>query len=113
MGFLSSMITGFEDLCTDTVTIEPYQSQDAYGVVTYADAVTYRARVTGKQQRVATITGEERVSRVKVFILGSTGITTRDRITLPADWPGPSQPAILAIERMKDEVGNVYETVYG
>jgi hypothetical protein len=95
----------FRDLMTDTVTIAPYQSTSKYATEGYGAPVTYKARVVGQNRNVITIAGDEKISRVTVY-LGSipTTIGPLDRITLPARFQ-PMQPPILAIEHEPDEHG--------
>lgn len=99
------------DWCLDQITVEPFSCQDSYGVASYGSSVTYQARVTGQLKRVTSFAGEERVTTVTVYVSGSTGITVRDRITLPSGWT-PSQPEIVAVSRIPDEAGAWWETLY-
>ena len=95
--------TDFLDMCPHTVTVEPFSSLDQYGAKTYGTAVTHRARVQGKTQMVRTLTGEETVSTVTVYLAAST-VGVKDRITLPSPFT-PTQPAILNVQRVSDESG--------
>jgi hypothetical protein len=104
------MIDEFLDFLIQTVTIEPYLGQDAYGKATYGDPVEIQARVVGKHRLVRTVTGDEKVSTVTVYLGEVRGVTVRDRITLPAPFV-PSQPLILAVETTPDELGIHHERV--
>lgn len=104
-------MSDWDDLLTTSVDVEVWASQDEYGVVTYADAVSVQARVSGRLRVVTTPTGEERVSTVSVYLKDPIGVTVRDRVTLPAGWT-PAQPPILAVGRCPDETGVIYETIY-
>jgi len=106
-----SLLDAVAPLCQQTVTVEPYASQDAYGAETYGSPVTYQARVVGKVRRITAASGEERVSTVTVYLVDSTGLTTRDRVTLPDGWT-PSQPTILAVARVPDASGAEHEVLY-
>jgi hypothetical protein len=104
-------MSDWDPFLTETVTVEPYASQDEYGVASYGAAVSVAARVTGKVRRVSSFTGLERVSTVTVYLKDSPGVGPRDRLTLPSGWT-PSQPEILSVTRCPDERGMIYETVY-
>lgn len=99
------------DLLPDTVNIAPYSSIDQHGTVTYGANVEYQARVEGRVRMVRDPEGNERVSTVTVYLASSPGISPKDRLTLPAGYT-PSQPRIIAVERMPDENGAYYEAVY-
>lgn len=99
----------FLDLCPHRVTIEPFASLDPYGTTTYGTAVTYQARVQGKSQMVTSQSGEEVVSLVQVYLNGT--VTPQDRITLPAPF-SPTQPSILAVQRVSDEYGQHHQVVF-
>lgn len=100
----------FLDMCPHTVTVEPFVSFDQYSAKTYGSAVTYRARVQGKTQMVMTLSGEEAVSTVTVYLAAGT-IGAQDRITLPSPF-APTQPNILSVQRVSDESGQHHIAVY-
>ena len=103
-------ISEWADLMPDTVTLEPWTGQDGYGEPTYGDPVTYPARVVGKTRLVRTVSGEEKVSTVTVYLGAVPGASPQDRVTLPSRFV-PQQPIILAIERIPDETGALYDAV--
>ena len=80
----------------DTVTIEAYVSQNAYGEPTYGSPTTYPARVEIKSRRIAGSGGVEIAARGRVLLLTTTVPSSKDRMTLPA-WAAPTQPPILAV----------------
>src|SRR3990167_2682191 len=89
----------------DSVTIEPYASQNGAGEATYGTSVTYRARCVGKIQKVLDGMGGERVSTVTTYLMAApTGLTPRDRITLPTVF-SPRQPQILSVAIEPSERG--------
>lgn len=100
----------WDDLMLDTVTIEPFVSMDEYSKPTYGDAEIYRARITGKLQKIVAHTGEDKVSKVRIYLVGTPAISVFDRITLPSGWT-PTQPPILAVGMIPDETGMVYVTI--
>jgi len=104
-------IDDFSDLLTQSVTIEPYSSSDGYGGATYGAAVTYKARVVGKQQLVKAISGQDKVSMFTVYLKSNAAIDSRSRITLPADYV-PNTPPILAVGLYPDEDGIHHTQIY-
>lgn len=95
------------DLMTDTVTVTPWTSDDAYGAPQYAaTGTTYPARVEYRAQLVVNRQGREVVSNTTVYFGHNSagafpGLTTRDRLTLP----DATSPEILSIKRLTDETG--------
>ena len=105
------MEAALRSLMRDTVTLEPYASQNKSAEETFGTAVTYKARVVGRIKAVIDLTGQERVSSVTTYFGASLTVTPRDRITLPAPFV-PTQPKILAVEQIPDERGQYCTVVY-
>lgn len=101
--------TDFLDCCPHSVTVEPFSSLDQYSAKTYGAAVTHRARVQGKTQMVNTLSGEEKVSTVTVYLATGT-IGAQDRLTLPSPFT-PTQPDILSVQFVSDEAGQHHTVV--
>lgn len=99
----------FLDFCPHSITVEPFASVDQYGAYTYGAPVVYRARVQGKNQVITNMMGEEAVSTIQVYLNGT--VTPQDRVTLPAPFV-PTQPNILAIQRVSDESGQHHQVIY-
>jgi hypothetical protein len=96
------MHPSLQAMLTQTITLEPYQSQDAYGTPQYGSPVTLAARVEYRPRRVLTSLGEERVSRGRVFVDGAApAFDLRDRLTLPDG----TRPALLVAAPVYDEQG--------
>ncbi len=93
-----------------TVTLEPWASQDSKGQATYGAAVSHRAQVTHRQKMVRTTDGREVIATTQVILAGAVSVTTKARITLPASMT-PTSPPILAVETFPDERGAVHTTV--
>lgn len=107
-----SGISVWLDLMPDTVTVEPYSSQNKYGEESYGAAVSYRARCVGKVVKVTDMNGNERVSTVTTYLNAApTSLTVRDRITLPSRFT-VTTPEILAIGLVPDESGHHHAVVY-
>jgi hypothetical protein len=91
-------------LLTETVTHEAFTGvQDAYGAPAFAGSVTHPARVEFTVRRIVDHTGQERMSRCKVFLDGDVTIDLRDRLVLPDG----TAPPILALSSPRDLSGNV------
>ncbi len=102
------MITELRAFMTSTITVEPWKSQDQYGVPTYDAKISIVARISEKPTRVLDATGQTVVTGAVAWTdAGSTVITAKDRITLPDG----SQPPLLAVHRMPDENGTVFTTL--
>ena len=97
------MFGEWNDMLPHTVTVEPFAGVDTYGSYTYGSAVTYKARVQGKNQLIMNQTGEEAVSHVTIYLAASS-INPKDRITLPAPF-SPTVPSILDVQYVSDESG--------
>jgi hypothetical protein len=97
------MHPAFLRLFTDTVQHAAYAGQDAYGKPNYATPVSRSARVEYKVRRVVDATGQERVSRSRVFLDGDVTIDMRDQLVLSDG----TRPPILVLYSPKDLDGNV------
>lgn len=90
-------------MLTDTVIHAAYVSQDAYGKPVYGTPMSHPARVEYKVRRVVDATGQERVSRSRVFLDGDVTLDLRDRFTLPDG----TMPPILVLYSPRDLNGSV------
>lgn len=91
-------------LLTETLTVAPYLSQDAYGKPTYGPSVTYAAREEWKIRRIVDQTGQERISRARVFFDGDVTLTLRDQVTLTDG----TTPPILLLYHVRDLSGGTH-----
>jgi len=97
-------VTDFLDFMTETVTIEPFASRNAYNEATYGTAQSITARVVGKVKMVRDSKGEERVSTKTVYLATADMFDPEDRLTLPVGSV-PLTPPILAVSSFPDEIG--------
>jgi hypothetical protein len=104
-------ISAWLGLAADTVTIEPYASQNKNGEPTYSAAATYRAHIQGKVQRITDLAGDERISSVQVYLIGQVTLSPRDRLTLPARFT-VTQPKILAIGQHAAQTAAHHTVIY-
>lgn len=86
------MDTALQALLTETLTVQPYLTQDAYGTPTYGPPVSYPAREEWRIRHIVDQTGHERISRARVFFNGTTPLTLRDQVTLT---DGTTPPILL------------------
>jgi hypothetical protein len=85
------------ELMEDSITIEPWESQDADLKPTYGAAATYsKAIVELHEKRHTDSEGREFQSSVRVLLPGRLVIDKRSRVTLPEGFE-PRQPAIRSI----------------
>jgi hypothetical protein len=105
-----------DDLMPDTVTFEPFASEDGYGARSYGAAKTVRCRVEQLAKLVRNEHGREVVSNSRLIMkpLAMDGSsytpTIKDRFTLPAGY-APQQPPAISTERSNDDVGLHHFTV--
>lgn len=79
-------------MLTETLTVAPYLGQDAYGTPTFGPPAHYPAREEWKVRRIVDQSGQERVSRARVFFDGNVLLTLRDQVTLT---DGTAPPILL------------------
>lgn len=101
-------ISAWLDCMSSTITREPFVSHDKYGEETYGAAVPIQCRVQEKIERVAIASGEEVLSRGRVYLGSITGVETKDRITLPDG----TTPEILSVQKVNDEDGPHHEVLF-
>lgn len=101
----------WRDLLHDEVTVALQTGVDGYGAPTYGAGAVVPAYVAARQVMVRAFTGDERVSRVQVYVLQHLGADAQTRVTLPARCV-PREPALLAVEQLNDETGAIGEVLY-
>jgi len=106
-------ISDWVDMMPHTVSLEPFVSEDAYGLPTYGASVDYRARVIRKPHYVRGQEGKDITADGMVWLGPPTSdltsdtvptVTTRDRITLPDGTL--TTPPILSVSKIPDEDGD-------
>lgn len=98
--------TDFDDLMWDTVTVNVFSTQAAYGLPSVASTgVIYQAYVAGTQKLVRGADGQTIMSALTVYIgKSSTGgdppaLTVRDQLTLS----DATTPRLIAVDSMADD----------
>lgn len=86
---------------TDTVTLERYQSQNAYGASVYAAPQSVPARIEYTTVHMANRQGQDIVSTTLVFLDADVTVDHRDRLTLSDG----THPSIQRIMPVKDHQG--------
>ncbi len=104
-------ISAWANLAADTVTVEPYVSQNKNGEAIYGTAVSYPAHIKGEIKRVTDLNGNERISSVQAYLIGAPVVTPRDRVTLPVRFV-PRVPEVLAIGSRSDQYGPHHTVIY-
>ena len=115
-----SLIADLSDLFADTITIEPYLTEDRFGKPTYGSSFECRAKVSGRTKTAIDTDGNERISNCQAVLAGAFGVTPQDRYTLPERFSlNPQenniedrQPRAIAVDQETDENGPHHETVY-
>lgn len=104
-------VAAWRYLAKDTVTLAAPSSLNRAGEATYGTATTYQAHCQGKVQRVTDATGQERISTVTTYVIGTVAATTKWQITLPSRF-SPSQPPIIAVGQHTGDQGWHHTVIY-
>lgn len=103
------MFSDWMDMCPHTITVEPFVGVDAFGAYAYGPPTSTRCRIQGKNQLVMTLSGEEMVSHITIYVPNTT-VSPQDRYTLPAPFQ-PTVPNILDVRHVSDESGQHHSVV--
>ncbi len=101
-------INDFADMLNQTIILAEMASRDAYGKPNYGTPVSYKARVTYKQDLLRDAAGREVLSKGFVWIQGAPTVSPEDQLTLPDN----TTPPIVTTEIYYDEVGAHHTKVY-
>ena len=89
------MDPALQTMLTETVSLQSYTGQDAYGKPSYGPAVMHPARVAYRVTTLANAQGQERTSTSILYMDGGVVVTLKDRIVLP-DGTAPAIQAIYS-----------------
>lgn len=104
-----SIDNALTEIMVDTITIASVTAKTAYGVRTWGTATTINhCRVQSGDHKVLDSDGSEKVAVGKVYVPGSPTVTMNDKLTLPDG----SQPPILLIDRVGDEIGSHHTVIH-
>lgn len=101
------MRAAFLALLKQTVTIEPFSSDNAHNDATYGTGVEYKARVESYTPVNRSYEGLVGTPAARVFVNGNVTVGVRDRITLPIGWK-PTLRFVVDVAEHPDETGNVH-----
>ena len=83
-----------EGAMPDSITIEPYVSQNAYGKPTHGAAVTTPCLIQSYGKMIRLDNGQEIVASTQIMTPHDTVVNTKSRLTLPDG----SRPLILKVD---------------
>jgi hypothetical protein len=96
----------FLDCMPHTVLIaQPDGSFGDRGKPNFGADVSFTGRIVEKNENVIDDEGQERVSRLSIWLATTTVITPAARLTMPAGYT-PTQPPIIRVERYPDQEGD-------
>lgn len=105
-------VNEWADMMPKTVTIEPWLSYTGGGSASnYDTAVPYSCRIEIENHLVVDDKGKTVTARGKVFLLSSSVVGNKDRVTLPAGYT-PLQPPLITVDVADDETGNHHVTLH-
>lgn len=90
------------DLMTDTVTIEPWASENVNVEDSFGAPVTYTCYIAGERKLVRGKDGQQLISTVQMYLDQLASFDVRSRITLPARF-APVVNSILSLELLQDD----------
>lgn len=92
--------SSLDELLTDTITIEPWSSQDADLKPTFGTSVSYPAFVELSEKHFTDADGRQFTSHARAVIKDRVFVDLRSRVTLPSGFV-PSQPPLRAVFSQK------------
>lgn len=90
------------------IVVERWTGQTTYAKPIYAPPATIMGQVSGVAQMVRNVNGQETASNTTILLPGDAAIGVKDRLTLPDG----THPAIIAINTVPDQAGNLTTTIY-
>jgi hypothetical protein len=97
----------FEDWRNTTVTISPFTSYDKFGTPSYGSAVSTLCYLEMHPKMITNDVGQQVVSQSRLYIVGSSAYTARDKVVLPDS----KYPPILKIDNYYNEIGTLEMSV--
>jgi hypothetical protein len=98
----------FEDWRNTTVTISPFTSYDKFGTPSYGTGVATLCYIEMHPKLIQNTTGQEVVSQARVYVIGNSAYTVRDKLVLPDS----KYPPVLRIDQFYNEVGTLELSVF-
>lgn len=88
--------SSLDDLLNETITIEPWSSQDADLKPTFGASVSYPAFIELVEKHFTDADGRQFTSHARAIIEDRVFVDLRSRVTLPAGFV-PRQPPLRAV----------------
>lgn len=99
-------VNEWADMMPQTVTIEPWVSYKGGGSDSnYGDSEPYQCRIEMGNHLVVNNQSQTVVSRGMIFLMSTTVIGSKDRVTLPAGYV-PRIPPLITVDVEDDETGD-------
>ena len=95
-----------------TVTIAPWASVDKNNQASYGAPVTVACYIGGPVKFMHRASAQERVSSQTLYVFDNGQFSARDQVTLPAGYDGTTTPKIAQVDRLTDEQGFCFSTLY-
>jgi len=105
---MQSLAQKLAHLMFDEIVIEKFSASDGYGDSSFGTPTSYKARIVRKPRMVRSSTGEDVVSMATIYLADESGVTVKDRVTMPDG----SKPLILSIGGFPDRNGKLCEVIY-
>ena len=98
-------INEWADFMPHTIQVEPWVSYKGGGSDSnYGDAEPYSCRIEMRNHLVVDQNAKTVTARGRVFLLSTTVIGYKDRVTLPTGYT-PTKPPLIAVDVNDDETG--------
>lgn len=97
-----------EGAMPDSITIEPYVSQNAYGKPTYGTPTTIACLIQSYGKMIRLDNGQEVVASTKIMTPHDTVVNTKSRLTLPDG----SHPLILKVDGLVQSEYTITVDIY-
>jgi hypothetical protein len=92
----------FLAMSTQTITVEPLSTVNAYGAPTFGTSTTYRAYIEPGTFITKNLQGVEEVASAMVYVLSSSAsLAVQDRVTLPDG----RKPKLIRVDILNDDEG--------
>lgn len=96
-----------------TVTFTPVTAVDKNNQpTTFGSPTAYAVQLGGPVKFMHRESAQEVVSSQTLYVFTPNAISTTDKVTLPAGYNGTVNPKIAQVDRITDELGFCFTTVY-
>lgn len=96
-----------------TVTFTPVTAVDKNNQpTTLGTPVAYATQIGGPVKYMHRESAQERTSSQTLYVFTPNSISAKDKVTMPAGYDGTTSPKIAQVDRVSDELGFCYTTIY-